>query len=288
MCNHLNVKRMKKIVILALSAIFVANISAQEMKNEKCDGMKFNKEERVELDIRRFTNELMLSDQQAEKFAVTYREYSAKMDELFKKNKVFNRQQGKVLTDAELDQKAKQRFESFKDLADLQSKYYDENLFHKEEWYDYVLEAYAEHTNNNSSTEKNMDNNNENLDVLENNSVLINSNRKESNSKNNNTTENTDDDSKDSNVLNKKSVSNDNNDKENNTKNSNTEESTSNDEDSDVSDKKSIKAKNKKKKNNKKRHKRKKSINKNIDKDDENNNEENEKESKQINESDDK
>ena len=116
---------MKKIVILALSAIFVANISAQEMKNEKCDGKKFNKEERVELDIRRFTNELMLSDQQAEKFAVTYREYSAKMDELFKKNKVFNRQQGKVLTDAELDQKAKQRFESFKDLADLQSKYYD-------------------------------------------------------------------------------------------------------------------------------------------------------------------
>lgn len=116
---------MKKIVILALSAIFVANISAQEMKNEKCDGKKFNKEERVELDIRRFTNELMLSDQQAEKFAVTYREYSAKMDELFKKNKVFNHQQGKVLTDAELDQKAKQRFESFKDLADLQSKYYD-------------------------------------------------------------------------------------------------------------------------------------------------------------------
>lgn len=116
---------MKKIVILALSAIFVANISAQEMKNEKCDGKKFSKEERVELDIRRFTNELMLSDQQAEKFAVTYREYSAKMDELFKKNKVFNRQQGKVLTDAELDQKAKQRFESFKELADLQSKYYD-------------------------------------------------------------------------------------------------------------------------------------------------------------------
>ena len=66
---------MKKIVILALSAIFVANISAQEMKNEKCDGKKFSKEERVELDIRRFTNELMLSDQQAEKFAVTYREH---------------------------------------------------------------------------------------------------------------------------------------------------------------------------------------------------------------------
>ena len=49
---------MKKIVILAISAIFVANISAQEVK--KCEGKQFNKEERVELDIKRFTNELML------------------------------------------------------------------------------------------------------------------------------------------------------------------------------------------------------------------------------------
>lgn len=116
---------MKKIVILAISAIFVANISAQEMKQEKCEGMKFSKEEKVEFDIKRLTNELMLSDQQAEKFAVTYREYAAKLDEQFQKNKPAKCEPGKVLTDAELDKMAKQRFEGFKDLAELQSKYYD-------------------------------------------------------------------------------------------------------------------------------------------------------------------
>lgn len=115
----------KKIVILAISAIFAANISAQEFKKESFDGKKLSKEERVEFDIKRFTNELMLSDKQAEKFAVTYREYAAKLDELFQKNKPAKFEQGKELSDKELDKLAKQRFEGFKDLADLQSKYYD-------------------------------------------------------------------------------------------------------------------------------------------------------------------
>ena len=116
---------MKKIVILVISAIFVANISAQEMKKECCKGKELSKEERVELDIKRFTNELMLSDQQAEKFAVTYREYAAKLDELFEANKPAKFEPGQVLTDAELDKLAKQRFEGFKKLADLQAKFYD-------------------------------------------------------------------------------------------------------------------------------------------------------------------
>ena len=116
---------MKKIVILAISAIFVANMSAQEIKHEKCEGKKFSKAERVEFDIKRFTNELMLSDQQAEKFAVTYREYAAKLGELFEANKPAKFEPGKVLTDAELDQLAKQRFEGSKKLAELQAKFYD-------------------------------------------------------------------------------------------------------------------------------------------------------------------
>ena len=116
---------MRKIVILAISAIFVANISAQEMKHGQCEAKKFTKEERVEFDIKRLTNELMLSDKQAEKFAVTYREYAAKLDELFQKNALAKFEPGKVLSDAELDKLAKQRFEGFKALADLQVKYYD-------------------------------------------------------------------------------------------------------------------------------------------------------------------
>ena len=116
---------MRKIVILAISAILVANVSAQEFKKECFDGKKLSKEERVELDIKRFTNELMLSDQQVEKFAAIYREYAAKLDELFQKNIQVKFEPGKVLSDAELDQLAKQRFEGFKNLADLQSKFYD-------------------------------------------------------------------------------------------------------------------------------------------------------------------
>ena len=116
---------MKKIVILAISAILVANMSAQEFKHEKCEGKKFSKEELVEFDIKRLTNDLMLSDQQAAKFAVTYREYAAKLGELFEANKPAKCEPGKVLTDAELDQLAKQRFEGFKKLAELQAKFYD-------------------------------------------------------------------------------------------------------------------------------------------------------------------
>ena len=90
---------MKKIMILAISAMLVANVSAQEFKKE-CNKKQFTKEERVEFDIKRFTNELMLSDEQAAKFAVTYREYTAKLDELFEANKPAKFEPGKELTDA--------------------------------------------------------------------------------------------------------------------------------------------------------------------------------------------
>lgn len=117
---------MKKIVILAISAILAANISAQEQKKECFGGKQLTKEERVEFDIKRFTNELMLSDEQAEKFAATFREYASQVEAIFEKGECRKKfEPGKVLSDAELDQMAKKRFQNFKDLADLQLKYYD-------------------------------------------------------------------------------------------------------------------------------------------------------------------
>ena len=117
---------MRKLVILAISAILVANVSAQEQKKECFKGKQLSKEERVEFDIKRLTHELMLSDEQAAKFAVTYREYADKLDELFQKNAPKEKfEPGKELSDKELDKLAKARFEGFKDLADLQLKFYD-------------------------------------------------------------------------------------------------------------------------------------------------------------------
>jgi len=111
-------------MILAISAILVTNVSAQEVKRECCKAKQLSQQERVELDIKRFTHELMLSDQQAEKFAATYREYAAKLDELFQKHAPVQFEPGKELTDEDLDKLAKQRFTGFKELANLQEKYY--------------------------------------------------------------------------------------------------------------------------------------------------------------------
>lgn len=114
-----------KMLMLAISAILVTNVCAQEQRKECFDGKKLSKEERVEFGIKRLTNELLLSDQQAEKFAALYKEYAAKLDELFQKNVPAKPEGDKELTEADLDKMAKQRFEGFKNLADLQYKYYD-------------------------------------------------------------------------------------------------------------------------------------------------------------------
>ena len=119
---------MKKLMILAISAVLAMNVSAQEAKpgcKPDCRGQQVSKDERIAFDIKRHTNELMLSDSQAEKFAATYKEYAEKLDELFQKNAPAEQPEpGKELTDAELDQLAKQRFEGLKSLAELQAKYY--------------------------------------------------------------------------------------------------------------------------------------------------------------------
>ncbi|MBQ7258912.1 MAG: hypothetical protein IJS57_03090 [Paludibacteraceae bacterium] len=113
----------KKLMILAISAVLVANVSAQENKRE-FKGKQLSKEERVEKDIHHLTHELYLSDAQAEKFAVTYREYAAKKAELFEKNAPKQKEPRKELTDAELDKLAKNRFETQKKLTELDEAYY--------------------------------------------------------------------------------------------------------------------------------------------------------------------
>ena len=116
---------MKKILILALSAILAVNISAQEQQKERVAGKPLSNEEKVELQIKHLSRELMLSEQQTRKFAVTFREYAAAKEKLFPKKAKKMYEQGKELTDAELDQLAKQRFECKKKFVDLQAKFYD-------------------------------------------------------------------------------------------------------------------------------------------------------------------
>lgn len=97
---------MKKLMILAISAILAANISAQEAKAQKGEckkaqkECKFNKEERIEMDIKLLTDELYLSDEQAAKFAVTYREFIAAKEKL---NEQFRKEFGKNLNERQVE-----------------------------------------------------------------------------------------------------------------------------------------------------------------------------------------
>ena len=84
---------MKKLVLLALSAIIVANVSAQGRNASKAEGKremkecKMSKEQRIERDIQMLSEELYLSEEQTAQFAVTYREFMAeraKLNEQFK------------------------------------------------------------------------------------------------------------------------------------------------------------------------------------------------------------
>ena len=123
-------KAKKKLMILAISAVLVANVSAHEQKQE-CKGKQLTKEERIEMDIYRLTHELYLSDQQAANFAKTYREYAAEMDKLLPKKynhmeaEKGKQQPPKELTDKELDKMARERFAKQKEMIALQEKYYD-------------------------------------------------------------------------------------------------------------------------------------------------------------------
>ncbi len=80
-------------MILAISAILAANMSAQEVKARKGECKKEKKEcklspeQRVEMDIKYLSEELYLDSAQTEKFAKTYREFVAekqKLNERFK------------------------------------------------------------------------------------------------------------------------------------------------------------------------------------------------------------
>lgn len=107
---------MKKFFVMALVAIFAANISAQEVKSEKAEKAevkaekaecrKGNKEckksfeERTEADIKTLSDELYLDSLQAEKFAKTYRDYRKAQLEL---RKDFKAKFAKVLNERQAE-----------------------------------------------------------------------------------------------------------------------------------------------------------------------------------------
>ena len=96
---------MKKLMILAISAILAANISAQEVKAEKAQckkekkECKFNKEQCIEMDIKMLSEELYLSEEQEAKFAAIYKEYMAEKAKLQEK---FKAEFGKVLNERQV------------------------------------------------------------------------------------------------------------------------------------------------------------------------------------------
>lgn len=97
---------MKKLFIMALVAIFAANISAQEVQAGKAECKKENKEckksfeERTEKEIQFLSNELYLDSVQAAKFAKTYREYKKAQFEL---KKEFRKKFAKSLNERQIE-----------------------------------------------------------------------------------------------------------------------------------------------------------------------------------------
>ena len=114
---------MKKIMILAVSAIVAVNLSAQEAQAEKAECKKEKKEckltpeQRVEQDIKVLSEELYLSEEQAAKFAVTYREFAAAKVKL---NKEFEKKFAKDLNDRQV--KAVLRYHGPKHRGELMKK----------------------------------------------------------------------------------------------------------------------------------------------------------------------
>lgn len=84
---------MKKLFIIALSAMMAVSVSAREHKAQKAEckkagkECKMSREERIEMDIKILSDELYLSEEQSAKFAETYREYKAEQAKLKEKFK---------------------------------------------------------------------------------------------------------------------------------------------------------------------------------------------------------
>lgn len=117
---------MKKIMILAISAILAVNISAQESKAHKGElkkeqkelkhEMNISREQRIEMDIKYLTQELYLDEAQAEKFAKTYREYIADKEKL---QETYKAKFGKDLNERQV--KAVLRYHGPKTKGDFKS-----------------------------------------------------------------------------------------------------------------------------------------------------------------------
>lgn len=117
---------MKKGFMLLMIAVLSVNVSLFAQDNNKRRNDKPTKEQRVEMQVKRMSSNLMLNDAQSAKFAVEYKKYLDDMAALRMPRPEKKDSLKKSLTDAEQIKMMKDRFANQHKMINLKEKYYNE------------------------------------------------------------------------------------------------------------------------------------------------------------------
>lgn len=115
-------KKIMKTMMLAV-ALFTC-MGAQAQQSAAKDTQK-NREDFVQKQAQRIADQLAFDDQTTDKFVKTYSQYCKEVEAL-RPTRQPNREQEKALTDKEVEQKIKERFDRSRKMLDIREKYYSE------------------------------------------------------------------------------------------------------------------------------------------------------------------
>jgi len=111
---------MRKMIIIAMTLLMAISLHAQQPANRQ------QAMQRIEQQVRHYSEVFALSEEQAQLFATLYKAYNKQMRAILNQYKHERTAEGTTLTDEQIEQRIFDNFEQSRAILDTREQYYKE------------------------------------------------------------------------------------------------------------------------------------------------------------------
>ena len=111
---------MRKMIIIAITMLITVNLHAQQPANRQ------QAMQRIEQQVRHYSEAFALSEEQAQQFATLYKAYNKQMHAIHDQYRNERTAEGSTLTDEQIEQRILDNFAQSRAILDVREQYYQE------------------------------------------------------------------------------------------------------------------------------------------------------------------
>ena len=124
--NYQNNNTMRKMIIIAMTMLMAINLHAQQAGGNGQTGNRQQAMQRIEQQVRHYSEVFELNEEQAQQFGTLYKAYNKQMRAIHDQYRHERTAEGSTLTDEQIEQRILDNFAQSRAILDVREQYYQE------------------------------------------------------------------------------------------------------------------------------------------------------------------